>query len=81
MPMRNICEVIARIKAEVPAGYTSCIAQLDKLSSDVRYTAPEAMRDCWIKLCWILSEELPDPMNRDAPEWAYKIGRIVRDEE
>ncbi len=78
---RNIYVVIDRIKAELPADHVATKALLDDVAGDARYKAPEQMRDCWVKLCMVLSACLPDPQALDTPEWAKKIGRIIRDEE
>ncbi len=78
---RSISVVIDRVKAELPDGYVDLTARLDQVKRDCLYTAPEQMGRRWQALCIILSETLPDPAADNTPEWAKKIGRIIRDEE
>jgi hypothetical protein len=81
LPERNIGEVIDRIKAEVPDDLPALHAELADLRSSVTYTAPEMMRQCWLRLANILGENLPDPDMEGCAAWVKKVQRIVTAQE
>jgi hypothetical protein len=82
MRQRSIVEVISRIRAELPKDerYDDTRMHLTEISDSAVYRAPEQLRERWVALSMLLTADLPRPGIR-SPEWAQKIGRIIRAEE
>jgi hypothetical protein len=80
---RSINEVIQKVVQLLPADLPNVEAisnRLDDIAASAVYKAPEQMWLVWRELCDYLTAALPYP-DTSAPEWAQRIGRIVRDEE
>lgn len=76
--MRDISEVIDRVVAKLPStGYDYLRADLHKLKRSVFYRAPEQDSSNWGDLCMLLTNALPPPTSRSAPEWVKEISDIV----
>lgn len=71
--MRNISEVLQFVRDTVPNTidkYSVFLGRLNKLQSDICYTAPEAMRDRWVQLGYICQEFIGN--YKDTP-WEINI--------
>jgi hypothetical protein len=75
--MRNIEDVIDRIKKHVPTGVVAVAglnAALDQIKNDAGYVAPEQRVRCWYQLCELLNARLPFPPQTP---WQQKIHDII----
>lgn len=77
--MRNFKHVAGAIKELLPPDYIHVKQDIEQIEYDGLYLAPEQHRELWFRLMDTLECNLPNPFV--GPEWAKKIGRIIRGEE
>jgi hypothetical protein len=79
MSDRNICDVIDRVLAVIPAEHAESIRpRLTSLRSSASFSAPELMQDRWLSFAVILGEEVGPP--GDVP-WKLKVQAIFNGKE
>lgn len=71
--MRDICDVIKRIKAQIPNDHLVQL-ELNSLETVACYTPPETSQRHWIELSQILYKNLGNPDT----EWKLEVLKIVR---
>ncbi len=76
--MRDIIEVIDKIIAAIPETEEVLIRSINSVRKSAMYCPPEGMVLMWKKLCWTLSNQMPEPPELD---WEKKISSIICDKE
>lgn len=85
--MREITDVIRRMRAALPAYETALQAKLERLGKDCCFTPPEMMAARWRELCMIFNSDIFDSADPEmwdrakAPAWAEQAGKILAGED
>ena len=75
--MRNIHDVIAKIKSVVPESETEIHERLDYWNNSASFKAPELMSDCWAGLMCDLGSLIGAP----SEPWQLKVSDIMTNKE
>lgn len=75
--MRNIADVISKMRAHIPLSEEAFIYDLDDILDSVRYSPPESIGMWWNELHCVVNMHLPGP-DECAP-WQTQVGLIYMD--